>query len=47
MEVQKTKQWTTIVIFITELVLGFIIIIIIAITGIDDVFGVRSSIKYD
>ena len=40
MEVQKTKQWTTIVMFITELVLGFIIIIIIAITGIDDVFGV-------
>ncbi len=39
-ENQKTKQWTNRVLFITELVLGFIIIIIIAITGLDDVFVV-------
>ena len=39
-KVQKTKQWTTIVLFISEIVLGIIIIIIITITGIDDVFGV-------
>ena len=37
---QKTEQRTSIVLFITELVLGLIIIIIIAFTGIDDVFVV-------